>query len=147
MQRSRGNHALAIRGLTERGSAIAALEAEHGAIETHLRAIQAAVMADASEETVAGILDLCIAFCKLHFAHEEGYMAERGYPHLDAHRAAHEALLKEFQRARVLVTSRDLISGVLDGFDLLHEFVLHVNTCDRPMHEEIEVRTQQQPAD
>jgi hypothetical protein len=58
-----------------------------------------------------------------------------------------EGWVKEFQRARVLVTNRDLISGVLDGFDLLHEFVLHVNTCDRPMHEEIEVRTQQQPAD
>jgi hemerythrin-like metal-binding protein len=134
------NDALAIHGLTEQGGATAALEAEHAAIESHLGALQAAVMSDANAETVAGLLDVCIEFCRTHFVHEEGYMDERRYPHLGDHRAAHSALLAEFQRVRALAAKRDLITGVLDGFDLLHEFEEHVNTWDRPMHEEIRLR-------
>jgi hemerythrin-like metal-binding protein len=138
------DHALAIHGLTEQGAAPAALDAEHAAIESHLRALQAAVMSDASTETVAGILDVCIEFCKAHFIHEEGYMDQYRYTELDAHRAAHGSLLEKFQRARAVAANRDLITGVLDGFDLLHEFERHVNTCDQPMHEEIQIRLQQQ---
>jgi hemerythrin-like metal-binding protein len=128
------NHAVAIETLTECGAAVAALEAEHSAIETAIRSFQAAVVANADDSVILKILDMCVTFCKQHFASEERYMREQGYIYLEAHRAAHSRLLQQFENARAAAASHDAILAMLDGMDLLEAFEEHIRNHDSPMH-------------
>ncbi|MBC8339124.1 MAG: hemerythrin family protein [Rhodospirillales bacterium] len=56
----------------------------------------------ADEKSIASTLYALVAYVDVHFEHEERLMEETGYPELDSHKKAHEALdrrVMEFQDA------------------------------------------------
>lgn len=131
------NHAIAIETLTECGASVAALEAEHSAIETAIRAFQAAIVANADDSVIVKILNMCVQFCKDHFASEERYMRDHEYIHIDAHRTAHKRLLEQFESARAVAMDHDAILGMLDSMDLLEALESHIRNHDNPMHQAV----------
>jgi hemerythrin-like metal-binding protein len=70
-----------------------------------------------------------------HFATEERWMEQTGYPELAAHRAAHQALVAEFLRRKAAFTQSGATpSLVLDLSDWLGAWLHdHVNRADRAM--------------
>lgn len=54
-----------------------------------------AVQGGHGKDVLGKILDGLISYTKSHFAGEERYMTQHGYPGLIAHRAEHEALTKQ----------------------------------------------------
>lgn len=54
-----------------------------------------AVQAGKGKDALGRILDGLITYTKTHFANEERYMTQHGYPDLPAHKAEHDALAKQ----------------------------------------------------
>lgn len=74
-----------------------------------------------------GALEDLMAYAQYHFSLEERLMAEAGFPGLEAHRQAHEALAEEVTR---LWHERDTVTPE-QVLELLVSWVLtHILTCD-----------------
>ncbi|MGE5503284.1 MAG: bacteriohemerythrin [Actinomycetota bacterium] len=88
-------------------------------------ALFAACFAGVGADVVRGTLAELVDYTKGHFAREEGYLAEVGYPGLEAHRQLHQAL----------VVRVDAIMAELDGnpgrevsaevLDFLQDWLIH----------------------
>jgi hemerythrin-like metal-binding protein len=122
-----------IRALTDCGAITAALKAEHYAIEDALQTFDGAVLAGASQETLAQILDIVVDFCVKHFSDEECQFSGDQYAESSAHAKSHERLLARFRAARVAILEGK-IEGTLDAADLLNAFHNHIARFDRPAH-------------
>jgi hemerythrin len=122
-----------IEALTECGAICAALKAEHYAIEDALQTLDGAVLAGASAETLARIMDIVVDFCAAHFTAEQREFMQHGYAGAEAHVKAHDKLLLKFRTARTLIVNGH-IEGTLDAADLLNAFHNHIARFDRPAH-------------
>jgi hemerythrin-like metal-binding protein len=122
-----------IKALTDCDAVTSALMAEHYAIEDALQALDGAVIAGATAETLAQLMDVVVDFCVAHFANEEQEFRDQDYAGLDSHARAHKALLARFRAARDAVRE-GRIEGTLDAADLLNAFHNHIGTFDRPAY-------------
>ncbi len=68
---------------------------EHKKLVAMVNELFDAVQAGKGKESLGKILDNLIAYTKSHFANEERYFAQHGYPDQDAHKKEHEALAKQ----------------------------------------------------
>lgn len=127
------NQAGLIKALTDCDAVTSALMAEHYAIEDALQALDGAVLAGATAETLAQIMDVVVDFCVNHFASEEQEFRDHGIVGADLHARAHRALLRRFRAARVAVRE-GRIEGTLDAGDLLNAFHNHIGRFDRPAY-------------
>jgi hemerythrin-like metal-binding protein len=122
-----------IKALTECDAVTSALMAEHYAIEDALQALDGAVLAGATRETLTRIMDVVVDFCVAHFSSEEQEFRDHGYADVESHARAHKALLKRFRAARVAVSKGEM-AGTLDAVDLLNTFHNHIAIFDKPAH-------------
>lgn len=68
---------------------------EHKKLVAMVNDLFDAVQGGRGKEALAKILDGLIAYTKTHFANEERYFQQHGYPDLAAHKAEHDALAKQ----------------------------------------------------
>jgi hemerythrin-like metal-binding protein len=122
-----------IRALTDCGANMAALQAEHSAIEDGLDTLDQAVLAGAPPEQLTRIVDIIIHFHEAHFSNEEEAFRDSGYPALDTHVKAHAIMLQKLRAARSAI-SEGQPEASLDVSDLLNTFHDHVAILDRPAH-------------
>jgi hemerythrin len=127
------NQARLIKALTDCDAVTSALMAEHYAIEDALHALDNAVLAGGTAETLTRIMDVVVDFCVEHFANEEQEFRDQGLVDAEPHTRAHRALLRRFRAARVSV-SEGRMEGTLDAGDLLNAFHNHIGSFDRPAY-------------
>jgi hemerythrin len=71
---------------------IDAIDGQHQTWLARYNNVVDAIGSAGSTAPVVGTLDFLIDYTELHFATEEGFMREAGYPALEGHRARHEEL-------------------------------------------------------
>jgi hemerythrin len=71
---------------------IDAIDGQHQTWIARYNNVVDAIGSPGSTAPVVSTLDFLIDYTELHFATEEGFMRESGYPSLEAHRAKHEEL-------------------------------------------------------
>jgi hemerythrin-like metal-binding protein len=80
-------------GLPDEGD----FDAHHQLQGALVDAYEAALLDGAGRELAADTLGHLVDFSAVHFAEEERFMAARGCPHLEPHRAAHGHLLERLK--------------------------------------------------
>lgn len=70
-------------------------DGEHKRLVAMVNELFDAIQAGKAKDTLGRILDGLVTYTKTHFAHEERYMRDHGYPDYAAHKAEHEALTKQ----------------------------------------------------
>jgi hemerythrin len=129
------NQADAIDALTACGETVAALRAEHDAIESMSQVFNKAMLATAEDEVLGRILDLALDFCNTHFEREERYLRRHGVP-MDDHIAAHQQLRQRLQEVRVTVRAGNP-HAVLDAVDVFDALRGHMQHFDHPAYEQL----------
>jgi hemerythrin len=129
------NQADAIDTLTSCGETVAALRAEHDAIESISQVFNKAMIAAAEDHLMGRILDLALDFCHTHFEHEERYLRQHGVD-VEDHAAAHQRFCHHLEEARVAVRSGNP-HAILDAVDVLQGLQDHIKRFDKPAYEEL----------
>lgn len=70
-------------------------DSEHKKLVGMVNDLFDAVQAGRGKDILGPILDGLIGYTKTHFANEERYMTQHGFPGLAAHKAEHDALAKQ----------------------------------------------------
>lgn len=70
-------------------------DSEHKKLVGMVNDLFDAVQAGRGKDILGPILDGLIGYTKTHFANEERYMTQHGFPALAAHKAEHDALTKQ----------------------------------------------------
>lgn len=71
---------------------IDAIDSQHKTWIARYNNVVDAIGSAGSTSPIVSTLDFLIDYTELHFATEEGFMCESGYPGLEGHRARHEEL-------------------------------------------------------
>ena len=129
------NQADAVDVLTSCGETVAALRAEHDAIESISQVFNKAMIAATEDKLMGRILDLALDFCHTHFEHEERYLREHGID-LEDHAAAHQQFCQRLQETRVSVRAGNP-HAILDAVDVLQGLQTHIDRFDKPAYEEL----------
>jgi hemerythrin len=74
---------------------VKALDEEHQKLVGMLNALYDGMQAGQGKEALGKILDGLIGYTKTHFAHEERFFAQHGYPDAVKHKAEHDALARQ----------------------------------------------------
>jgi hemerythrin len=127
------NQADAIDVLTSCGETVAALRAEHDAIESISQVFNRAMIAAAEDQLMGRILDLALDFCHTHFEHEERCLRQHGVD-LEDHAAAHQLFCHRLEEARAAVRAGNP-HAILDAVDVLQGLQDHTERFDRPAYE------------
>jgi hemerythrin len=112
---------------------VGAIDDQHKTWIDHYNSVVEAIEARRGPAPVTRTLSFLIEYTDVHFATEEGFMTEAGYPGLDAHRAKHAKL-----RGTVADLVRDFeeegethsLEGAVDTF-LGNWLVTHIRDTDQ----------------
>ena len=74
---------------------VAELDQDHKKLVTMLNQLFDAINSGHGKETLNKILDEMIAYAVTHFAHEEKFFAQTGYPETAAHKQEHEKFKRQ----------------------------------------------------
>ena len=74
---------------------VAVIDAEHKKLVSMVNDLYDAVQGGHGKEVLGKILDGLIGYTASHFAHEERFFAETGYPDAAAHKKQHDDLKKQ----------------------------------------------------
>ncbi len=99
------------------------IDSEHKAILSVMREIQQAVLngdLQACAELSDGLIDLASS----HFAHEESYLAQVGFPRLDQHKIYHEELLNQAKRVKAICEGAEETHSLEECFYALEKFLV-----------------------
>jgi hemerythrin-like metal-binding protein len=99
-------------------------EAHHQLQGALIDAYEAALLDGASRQLAADTLGHLVDFTAVHFAEEERFMASRGCPQLEPHRAAHGQLLEQL-RALEGEAREATQAAAMAGVDRLRGWLLH----------------------
>jgi hemerythrin len=90
---------------------VGSIDAQHKNLFALSRELHAAMLAGQGKTAVGRVLDRLIQYTSVHFAHEERLMRLYDYPDAAAHKAEHEALVKQvvkfqedFRQGRATIT-------------------------------------------
>lgn len=77
---------------------ITSIDKEHADIIKHINRIADLLHSGASLPMVTGHVETIVAETRRHFRHEEAVMGNIGFPHLERHKAKHDALMADIDR-------------------------------------------------
>ena len=80
---------------SEYATEIGSIDAQHQTLFALGRELYTAMTAGQGKTVLARILDRLVQYTKVHFAHEERLMQLYKYPNFAAHKAQHDALVKQ----------------------------------------------------
>ncbi|MEO8595943.1 MAG: bacteriohemerythrin [Candidatus Solibacter sp.] len=80
---------------SEYATEIGSIDAQHQTLFALGRELYAAMSAGQGKAVMSKVLDRLVQYTKVHFAHEERLMLQHKYPNLAAHKAEHDALVKQ----------------------------------------------------
>jgi hemerythrin len=111
--------------------AIPSVDVQHKNLFAIARELHAAMDAGQGKASLGRILDRLVQYTTVHFAHEERLLRMHNYPDFAAHKAEHDALVRQvlkfqedFTAGRVAITVqllhflRDWLQGHIQGSDL-----------------------------
>jgi len=91
---------------TDYATGIGSIDAQHQSLFAIGRELYAAMSAGEGKAVLGRILDRLVQYTTVHFAHEERLMKLHNYPNFAAHKAQHDALVKQ-----ALALSEEFRSG------------------------------------
>ena len=111
--------------------AIASIDAQHQNLFAIARELHAAMTTGQGKASLGRILERLVQYTSVHFAHEERLMQLHDYPDFAAHKAEHDALVRQvlkfqedFTSGRATITVqllqflRDWLQKHIEGSDL-----------------------------
>ena len=118
---------------TDYATGIGSIDAQHQSLFAIGRELYSAMSAGEGKAVLARILDRLVQYTTVHFSHEERLLKLHNYPGFAAHKAQHDALMKqvsamqkEFQSGRttmavpVLQFLRDWLEGHIRRSDMAY---------------------------
>jgi hemerythrin len=110
------------------------IDRQHRELYANVASLHEAMRAQRLER-IPGILEFLQRYALEHFEAEERHMASTGYPHLEAHRAAHRDFVASFLRHREACQGRGVRpSAVVELSDWIGRWLReHVRTVDGQM--------------
>jgi len=106
----------------------AAMDAEHQGLVDAIHALR-----DAPPEHMPAALDSLARHVREHFAHEDAWMAESGFPARDCHAAEHGAVLASFDGVTRRVARGELDAARRLADALADWFPAHADHLDAPL--------------
>jgi hemerythrin len=107
------------------------IDQEHLDLITRLNELYDSMQEQRTKAARVRILDTLVARTRLHFAHEERYMADRDYPDLPKHRDQHRRLLEQIVDVQTRFKARPGSTLAADVFTFLKSwFISHVTGSD-----------------
>ncbi len=128
------DYARAIDALADSGAIVAALEAEHEAIDSILNTLNKAMRAGAETPILIRILDIVVDYCGSHFAREEKFLGDHDGRNVDAHAAIHKMLAGQLLAIRARLND-GCPEASLDLVDHLDALRAHIKHADEPAYE------------
>ncbi len=128
------DYARTIEALADSGATVAALEAEHEAIDSILNTLNKAMRAGADTAIIVRILDIVVDYCASHFAREEKFLREHGARNVDAHAAIHRTMGEQLLAIRARLNA-GCPTAALDLVDQLDTMRAHIKLGDEPAYE------------
>ncbi len=120
-------------------------DAHHQLQGALIDAYEAALLDGATRALAADTLGHLVDFTAVHFAEEERFMAARGCPQLEPHRAAHGRLLGQLRDLEGEARQQDR-EAALAGITRLRRWLLdHVEGPDRALAEWTGAQDQERP--
>ena len=120
--------------------AIGSVDAQHQKLFAIARELHAAMSTGQGNAALGRILDRLVQYTAVHFAHEERLMRLHDYPDFAAHKAEHDALVRQvmtfqqdFNSGRVTITVqllqflKDWLQNHIQGSDL--KYAPHLKQC------------------
>lgn len=105
---------------------------EHKVLVGMVNELFDAVQAGHGREVLGGIVDRLIAYTANHFAHEERFMTLHKYPDLAAHKAEHEALVKQVLDVQAKYHSGATATLSIDVLNFLKNWLVkHIQGTDK----------------
>jgi hemerythrin len=75
---------------------VAEIDSQHKALFEHVNRLVEAMSRGEAMKEISQTLDFLARYAQSHFATEEQYMTQYGYPSLETHRLQHRAFVREF---------------------------------------------------
>lgn len=72
------------------------IDTQHKALFEKINGLLAAMSQGEGMQEIGPMLDFLARYVKAHFATEEQYMTQHGYPHEGAHRQQHQQFIRDF---------------------------------------------------
>lgn len=105
---------------------------EHKRLVAMVNDLFDAVQTGRGKDALGKILDGMIAYTKTHFANEERFMEEHGYPDMAAHRAEHEALARQVVEVQQKYHSGATATLSMEVMNFLKNWLVkHIQGTDR----------------
>lgn len=114
-----------IRWTTEFSVGVPDLDKEHQFLFAALNNFYEGLRTGIPKESLNSLIDNLVHYTKLHFAHEEKFMASVGYPDLDYHKIEHQEFIekvsefqKKFKDGKLLVSME--VTGFIKDWITIH---------------------------
>lgn len=105
---------------------------EHKKLVAMVNELFDAVQGGRGKDALGKILDGLIAYTKTHFANEERFMQQHGYPDMAAHRAEHEALARQVAEVQQKYHSGATATLSMEVMNFLKNWLVkHIQGTDR----------------
>lgn len=105
---------------------------EHKKLVAMVNELFDAVQGGRGKDALGKILDGLIAYTKTHFANEERFMQQHGYPDMAAHRAEHEALARQVVEVQQKYHSGATATLSMEVMNFLKNWLVkHIQGTDR----------------
>lgn len=110
---------------------IGQMDRQHMRLAELLNRLHEASQKGKGEAVDKGVLTALVSYAKVHFAAEERMLGERGYPHLDNHRARHEELMSKVAELNERIGAGRMVASVNLGGFLKDWLVQHILEEDK----------------
>lgn len=109
------------------------IDVQHKKLIARVNVLHEVMKSGKGGDVLGRALSELINFTKMHFATEEAYMTEYGYPECDSHRAEHEKLLRELAELEKQYYAGDALLPFAIALDLKAWALRHISTHDKEM--------------
>ena len=107
------------------------IDQQHRKLINLINQLTTAIEYSTGEEFEREALSELVDYTKTHFTYEEGLMEDNGYPHFEAHKAQHRAMIAEVE-AVLAEYEKDQDTAMRHAVDFLKDWLIHhINGTDK----------------
>ena len=118
----------------------AVIDAQHASLFDTENQLHDDMLAGNSRQQLARVLAFLRSYTVEHFATEEAFMAETGYPGMALHKAQHDDLVRQVQELEEKHTAGSLTLSITVMVFLRDWLAQHISVDDRKLAQHLEAR-------
>jgi len=101
------------------------LDDDHKKMVGYINDLHDGIVAGHTRQVLVGVLDHLTEYTQTHFAREEAFFAQSGYPAADRHKLEHESMVKHLQSVQARFESSSVIKLDLELMSFLQSWLAH----------------------